>query len=94
MGEESIMFEVNKIEYFKGLKGKKKNKRKEKFQLNKFQMEIRKRGLRYIYIYKYSFISFVVIKKNYLSKVNLIKIVIFYFSAGKRKVILEKSRVY
>ena len=58
------MFEVNKIEYFKGLKGKRKRiKRKEKFQLNKFQMEIRKRGLRYIYIYKYSFISFVVIKK-------------------------------
>lgn len=25
-GEESIMFEVNKIEYFKGLKGKRKRK--------------------------------------------------------------------
>ena len=50
MGEESIMFEVNKIEYFKGLKGKEKNKKKEKFQLNKFQMEIRKRGIK-IYLY-------------------------------------------
>lgn len=26
MGEESIMSEVNKIEYFKGLKGKRKRK--------------------------------------------------------------------
>lgn len=47
-----IMFEVNKIEYFQRNKKTREEKEKEKFQFNKFQMEVRK-GLRYIFIYSY-----------------------------------------